>query len=271
MVKAQSTGQFYLMKYQAASCLTLAFACSLLLAGCSGAPAKTAHAKADPVPLQAAPVAEAVEAAPVAEYNGDKIARLEQQVAALQNEIIAARPKIAKIDVMEQKFKDLSLGLDRIDAAYGVGAAAPHPVEKAAPEPQVKKPEAAPAPVKKAVQEEAPVKALSGKAVVEDLRIGEQKGYSRMVLDLGKPAKVNYDIDNTEKILLIEIPGFAWQGPKEKTVSNSPLISSYKAESDSKGSRLVVQLKKPAKIGHYSAIGPTGGKPARSVLDIAAQ
>lgn len=268
-----------MFRHQPKPFLTLAFACSLLLGGCE-TPAANAKAKKDPVPLQHAIEDKAV--LPLA-ADADKISKLEQQIAALEKEVAGNRPKIAKIDVMEQKFKDLSLGLDRIDATYNMKPAqpvAPPVVEKpltpveVAPPP---KPVAPPAPVaanlaaetKKAEAPKPPVS--SGKKTVEDLRIGEKKEYSRLVLDLGQSVKVNYDIDNEEKILLVEIPGFKWDAAKTKTFPKSMLISSYQAETDEKGSRLVVQLRGPAKVANYSNIEATGGKMPRAVLDIAPQ
>lgn len=270
--------------------LTLAFACSLLLAACE-TPDDMKKAKQDPIPLQKSETL--VTAHGIAPE--DKISKLEQQVAELQKEVTANRPKIAKIDVMEQKFKDLSLGLDRIDATYNmkpvvasVQAPAqivmPKPVEVEKPVPVVeasppKPPETPSIAAAKSAElkaepkkaEAKPVSQIAGQKVVEDLRIGEKAEFSRLVLDLGQSVKVNYDIDNDEKILVIDIPGFAWKAAKTKTFPKSMLIASYQAESDDKGSRLVVQLKQPAKIANYSNIEAIGGKLPRAVLDVAAQ
>ncbi len=282
--------------------LTLAFTCSLLLAGCE---TSTPVKKTDVQPAHAAKdgavqkPAELTKEISNADMSGDKIAALQQQVTALQQEVIAARPKLAKIDVMEQKFKDLSLGLDRIDATYGMQKNAPAAVPvpaaiaipvpppvapvaiSSAPEKPVPvveaKPPAPPKAAEKPAEKEAekPVAkteaAPVGKPVVKDVRIGEQKGFSRLVLDLGKEAKVTYDVDNDEKILLIDIPGFTWEGAKTKTIANSPLVASYQASSDDKGAHLVVQLKNPAKVSNYTSIGPVGGKFPRAVLDISPQ
>ena len=276
------------MFYSSRPALTLALACTLMLAGCD-TPANGMKAKKDPVSLQKP--SEAAPVNPPLPMDGDKITRLEQQIAALEKEVAANRPKIAKIDIMEQKFKDLSLGLDRIDATYNmqptqaapvvaaksavlapvvkpvsppVAVVPPKPPEKMAEKPAAKPP----APDRKA---EAPKPAAVGKKAVNDLRIGEKKEYSRLVLDLGQSVKVNYDIDNDEKILLIDIPGFTWVAAKTKTFPKSLLIASYQASTDESGAHLVVQLKGPAKVANYSNIEATGGKSPRAVLDIAPQ
>ncbi|PZP54988.1 MAG: hypothetical protein DI586_08240 [Micavibrio aeruginosavorus] len=275
------------------SLLSVIFGCSLLLSACE-TPADGMKAKKDPVSLQKAETPKAL--SPLS-GDADKIARLEQQLAALQQEVAANRPKIAKIDVMEQKFKDLSLGLDRIDATYNmkpapvavptpVTAPVPAPLPVPAPPPAVpvkpvQKAEVAPPPKPAATKSpEKPIEAqkppvskpaASGQKIVQDLRIGEKKEYSRLVLDLGQSVKISYDIDNEEKILLVEIPGFEWKAAKTKTFPKSLLIASYQAESDASGSRLVVQLRGPAKIANYSTIDATGGKLPRAVLDVSPQ
>jgi hypothetical protein len=139
-------------------------------------------------------------------------------------------------------------------------------VAKPVPPPPAPKAEPAKTPSPKA--ETASLKA--GK-VVKDLRIGEQKGSSRLVLDLGEVTKVNYDIDNGEKILLIDIPGFKWEGSQSKNFDKSPLIASYQADNDEKGAHLIVQLKKAAKVANFTTIKATGSKFPRAVLDISPQ
>lgn len=257
--------------------LTCAF--GVLLSGCSNVDAAK-KAKGNPVPLQAMPASSP---------SDEKIARLEQMVAELQREVVASRPQLAKIDVIEQKFKDLSLGLDKIDATYNMKAAAPAPTPLPTPAvlpPVVKQIEPAPVavtppvkpvavsppakPMEKKVEKVEPVKAAGAKEV-QSLRVGEQKGSTRLVLDLGQPVKVTSDIDNDEQILLIEIPGFAWKAPETKSYPSSPLIASYQATSDASGTHLVVQLKKAAKVVNSGALAASKDKGPRAVIDIAAQ
>lgn len=256
------------MIHSSKAILLMTVAASLSLTSCSGA---RTHGRAvatqpvhPPVNLQPIePTALPVEILPASGDTTQRIAMLEGEVSRLKQEVVAARPKIAKIDVMEQKFKDLSLGLDRIDATYGTVQA---PVAVPAP---AAKPVAKAEPTKKPVT--AKKASYRAEKTVLDARVGEQKGVTRLVLDLGQPVKIDYDIDNAEKILLIEIPGFTWSAATAKNFAKSPLISSYQVQTDASGSHLAVQLRKPAKIANYSQIGATGGKSPRAVLDIAAQ
>ena len=260
------------MIHSSKAILLMTVAASLSLTSCSGARTHGRAVATQPVhaPVNLQPVdatSMPPEALPVSGDTTQRIAMLEGEVSRLKQEVVAARPKIAKIDVMEQKFKDLSLGLDHIDATYGMAATARIAAE-AAPAPKaVAKAKAEQS--KKQVEKAQP--AYKGGKTVHDLRIGEQKGFTRLVLDLGQPVKVTYDIDNAEKIMLIEIPGFTWSAAAEKTLSSSPLIASYQVKSDAAGSHLAVQLKKATKVANYSQIGATGDKPPRAVIDIAAQ
>lgn len=267
--------------------LLLSCACGVLLSGCENVDAAK-KAKGAPLSLQAP------------SSSDDRIARLEQQIADLQKEVAASRPQLAKIDVIEQKFKDLSLGLDKIDATYNMKPAAaapapaapvvasppiPAPAPQSIPAPAVSKPVAAtppakpvavtppPKPVEKPAEKkaEAPAAKASGAKEVQSLRVGEQKGSTRLVLDLGQPVKVTSDVDNDEKILLIEIPGFAWKAPETRTYPSSPLIASYQATSDASGTHLVVQLKKAAKVVNAGSLAASKDKGPRAVIDIAAQ
>lgn len=210
---------------------------------------------------------------------------LESDVAGLQSDMTEAKPRLEKIDSMERHFRQLSLELDRINRTYNVSAVVP-PVAKAAvvpvdskpiklepklepkkaevPKPAVKA--AAPKEVKKLVK---PAAAKNGPLKVNQVRIGEQaNGNSRIVLDTSAPAKINYDIDNTEKILVIEVPDASWAAQQAQSLKNSTLISSYKAESDATGSHLIVQLKGEAQVLSASRLDPEKDAGYRVFLDI---
>lgn len=256
---------------------------ALALAGCAGDQPAT--------PPQAAVPVTAVEAHGVTDAAlAERVGRLEQNmggiesdVANLQEEVTAARPKLAKVETMERHFRQLSLELDRINQTYDV-AATPEPVARPQPAaiPEAKpaeKTETKPAPKAEPVKAEpakaapkpkaAPAAATSGPLKVNQVRIGEQpNGKTRIVLDSTQPAKINYDIDNGEKILVIEVPGAAWAASQSATLKNSPLVSSYKAESDAAGSRVIIQLKADAQVLGTSRLAPANGAGHRVFLDL---
>ncbi len=259
---------------------------ALALAGCAAdKPVTTTQVAAGAVPVE--PVLAAATTPLSDAALAERVGRLEQNmggiesdVANLQAEVTEARPRLAKVETMERHFRQLSLELDRINQTYDVAASAHEPVVA----PQVKPvpkaiPKPVPAPVVKAAPKAEPVKAApkpkaepaakAGALKVNQVRIGEQpSGKTRIVLDSNQPAKINYDIDNGEKILVIEVPGAAWDAQQSATLKNSPLVSSYKAESDAAGSRVILQLKADAQVLGTSRLGPAKGAGHRVFLDL---
>ncbi len=204
------------------------------------------------------------------------VSGIESDVAGLQTDMTKAKPQLAKVDSMERHFRQLSLELDRINNTYGVEATAPKPtpakVEKAQVAPKPKAVEAKPLPPVSEAPKAKPVvaKKPSAPLQVQQVRVGEQaNGKTRIVLDTSAAAKINYDIDNGEKILLIEVPDASWAARQTQTLKAGGLVSSYKAESDGNGSRLIVQLKGPAQVVSTSRLDPSDGAGYRVFLDLA--
>lgn len=261
---------------------------ALTLGACSAIAPKQQQTKPD---AAAAPVAE-VQSAPLSQDALARLARLEQNVAGLQTEMATARPALQKIDTMERHFRSLTLELDRINQQYDLAGTVPvTPVTpSAAAEPQaaekpvklettkpppvpMKKPESA---VKKSEAKEVP-KAEQPSAVVHEVevrsvRIGEQAGgVTRIVLDTTAPARINYDLDNAEHILVIELPDTLWKAERSGAVSKSDVVASFAADGDPKSSRLVVQLKQKAKVTTTARLAPSGASGHRVYLDLRAE
>jgi hypothetical protein len=118
----------------------------------------------------------------------------------------------------------------------------------------------------------APKAAGTGGVRVERVRLGEQPGGKiRMVLDLTGKADYRFDIDNEEKLLLVELPKTGWSGETGRTLAGNPLIQSYDVQkTDSGGSRMIVTLRKGAKVTYNSLLLPAGGSGYRVVLDLQA-
>jgi len=218
---------------------------------------------------------------------GANVAGLESDVAHLQTDMTEAKPRLEKIDAMERHFGKLSLELDRINAKYGMAdapIAAPAPVHKA-PQPAAKPKSVTakksepvnlvsakalpPVEVSKARPAEKASSAKAAKLAVQKVRIGDQaSGNVRIVLDTTAPAKLSYDLDNTEKLLVLEVPNAEWLAQKSLSLKNSPLVSSVKAEGDGQTSRLIVQLKNEAKVLGSAALPPDKSGGHRVYLDL---
>ena len=208
------------------------------------------------------------------------VSGLESDVAGLQEDVTFIRPRVEKVEAMEKHFRQLSLELDRINKTYDMGApvARTKPVTPevvAAPAPKAV--EAKPLPAAVPAKASAPAKksepkkaAIAEPLKVRQVRIGEQAGgKTRIVLDTTSPAKISYDIDNGEKILVVELPGASWAAQKSQTLKNSALVSSYSAEGHDGGSRLIIQLKDAAQVVATSRLDPAEGAGYRVFLDLA--
>lgn len=134
-----------------------------------------------------------------------------------------------------------------------------------------------------AMKEEAPVVATAPAtppaasttgANVTGVRIGEHGSKTRLVLDLSGKTKpeFKYDLDNAEKVLLVDLPSTGWAGsPSGKGGAAAPLVAGWNAEKGAAGgSELAIQLKKNARILSTQFLPPEGKDPARLVMDIAA-
>lgn len=196
-------------------------------------------------------------------------ANLESRVSSLEHQMKIAQPTLKKVEVMETHFKALSFELDKIAETYKTeepvaeNLKASSPVTISTPEPQpIEKPVE-----KKEVKKTAP--APTGFSVTS-VRIGEQtKNITRIVLDTTKPAEINYDLDNVEGLLVIEIPKAAWSTTTSQIFQKSPMIKSFKALDDEKGSRFVADLKQKAKVVATARLSPSGASGHRVYIDIA--
>lgn len=131
---------------------------------------------------------------------------------------------------------------------------------------------AAPAQKKVASADSTSPKVATGASGVKSLRFGEHPGKTRMVLDFSAPVKPQVDIDNNERLMLVQIPDMDWLARAERSLGNHPLIKSYTAQaSPGGGSTLALVLKKPVRVVKSSALPPNAQYPNhRYFVDIAA-
>lgn len=129
-----------------------------------------------------------------------------------------------------------------------------------------KKPEPAPQPAKKA---EKPEPKYSTPHVI-NVRIGSYPDKTRIVLDMSEPAPYHVDLDNDEKLLVLEVKNAGWDAKQSYSFKNSQLLSSFTAQEEgANGSRLLLALKQPVKILKKFALKADGPRKDRIVLDIA--
>ncbi len=106
---------------------------------------------------------------------------------------------------------------------------------------------------------------------IQNVRFGNHEGgKSRMVIDVSAASNFTFDIDNNEKVMVVEIPGTVWSaGPITRQLQDHPLVQSMASSPDGQGgTRVVLQMKAPAKVLWSQAIPPAGGQGNRIVIDI---
>ncbi len=111
-------------------------------------------------------------------------------------------------------------------------------------------------------------------ANVTGVRVGEHPDKTRIVLDImGGPSKISHtvDLDNGEKILVVELPSTGWSAPATASYAKAPILASYKADkTGSGGTLLILQLKANANIVYQGMMPlPAGKQGGRIIIDLA--
>jgi hypothetical protein len=248
---------------------SLMFLTSLGLIACA-----PTDATGNPTSLSTAPPSEQTLPVPVSSLSSSdiegRLSTLEGKVGTLEQDMSEAKPTLKKVAVIERQFRSLSLELDRIDQESMTGniktSQIIEPIETA---PTTRGKKAAPRPVVKS-NTSAP-KAKSSPSVT-NVRFGSQnEKTTRIVVDGSKAVAMTADLDNQEKILVLEIKGLDWKTAMSRSAIPSSLIQSYTAQNTLDGSRLVLQLKKAVRLGKVQTLGPEGSNGHRAFLDLTAQ
>ncbi|MCK6417350.1 MAG: AMIN domain-containing protein [Alphaproteobacteria bacterium] len=184
-----------------------------------------------------------------------RVLKLEQQVASLNRNFKKLLPPLSKLIISDRA---LDQAIDDIEREY-----------------DTQNSPAAVSPPPSSPQKRADMQAdtaQSGTAEITAVRVGQHPGKSRIVIDVGQPASFSTDLDNKEKILVIELPKTALGAVKAQRVAKNVLIAGYNTQAvNGKGARLIVELKKPVKIVSAAPLAPSNGKGHRIMLDLAAQ
>ncbi len=215
-----------------------------------------------------------------------RMGRLENAVQELRNDFDAISPAIVRLVSIEQDIQNLIAQLevltngtapapivDPIDSELltDTNTQPIQPIEAPIPptpqnplalaENLTVTPQTAPTPAP------APVATNSGIAVT-GIRIGNYKDKVRIVLDATAKASFTADLDNNEKILVVELPQTGWRTDMQKTFAQNAVLSSYKTEQRADGgTRLIIQLKSRSSI-LYQITLPNPNGTSRLVLDL---
>ena len=257
-----------------------------------------------PVMLQAAPETTTTVTAPSAAVTGglsveDRIAKLEQTVGSLRSDYDRIMPAFASLNTTNERIQTL---LDEIEQDTGrrpaAATAEPDPAPVAVSETTTVTTTTTPAPMATppiTTEAKAATKTVTTETVktevakvaepaqpeitlpsgsVSGVRIGEHGSKTRLVIDLTGKTKPDfkYDLDNAEKLLLVDLPTMGWAGNQSgKGGVAAPLVEGWNVQKGvNGGSTLAIQLKKNARILSTQFLPPEGKDPARLVMDIAA-
>lgn len=220
----------------------------------------------------------------------ERIARLEQSVGSLREDYARIMPAFASLNTTNERISQL---LDQIESETGkrpaipqetasapVVAPTPKPVTAAAMAPAATTTTTTVATTQTTTQPSVATPASAEPAAgtgpdgaVTGVRIGEHGNKTRLVFDLSSKTKPDfkYDLDNGEKILMVDMPESGWQGATSGKSSISPLVSGWTAQKGANGgSSVAIQLKGDARVLSTEFLKAEGSDPARLVMDIAA-
>lgn len=201
------------------------------------------------------------------QLNGDeaRLDRLERAVQDMRNDFDRVEPAILRLMEIEGDIQNLVSELEQLNQS--AAPAAPMRTTSAPVMPPKTTAKAIASPSSKGfVKKSAP--ANTGKPVVYDLRVGEHSDKTRIVMDVNAKTGFNVDIDNTERIMVVDLPNANWNSRMSQNFGKSPFISSYKVEPSGNGHIVIFQLKKNASVGYKADLKGFEGTSRRLVIDV---
>ena len=217
--------------------------------------------KAKHPPMKEMPVQQHIVQTNSSEPLDVRVAHLEREVTLMRQDMDRLLPALQRLIAGQEDVAMIVSDLNRRDDGMTPPVTHKMPAQKSA---SMKKITPTPVMGKSGV----PATTYKGPARLADIRTGEHPGKTRLVLDVGSETPFRYDLDNNERLLVIELGNAPLSKAMTSSLRKSQFVSAYKAESTEQGSRVIVQLKKPARILHAETLKPSGGRGARIMFDI---
>lgn len=186
--------------------------------------------------------------------------RLEAAVQSTRDDFDTVVPSLVRLVAIEKDMKDLIGQLQSLTQE----------------EPQQQQQEPSPPPAASAqldkpmAMNEKPLSIATnatGAADVQDVRIGDHPGKTRIVIDLS--AKITYKaaLQDGNRSLAIQLPDVAWKAKTSWNANGGDLVSGYAYQSGT----LLIKFISPSKILAQSIISGENDKGYRIVIDVAGQ
>ncbi len=224
--------------------------------------------------------------------------RVENAVIDLKKEFEVYKPAIVRLAAVESDIQNLikelevvlqetpaqqppmylSSGNETAEATLNVQQITPQPLPppdeivkapKARPPDKVQAKPNTPPNINKKPPPKTPVKQFKD-SVALNFRIGVHSDKVRIAFDTNKKTPFNIDLDNYEKLLIVELPEARWEGKKYISVKDSKLFESINIESTGDNSSMIIlSLKKDTKILQKRSLSPdTSGGYYRIYFDL---
>ncbi len=209
---------------------------------------------------------------------GDRFNRVENAVVDLRKEFDTYKPSIVRLAAVESDIqnliKELEVLLQETPASQPpqmlvepsehqlqVTQLAPQQITPPEPQKIVQVPqhiEKEKPPEKKSPPKKASPPPSHDGVVALNLRVGEHADKSRIVFDTNHRTNFSIDLDNDEKLIIIELPKARWIDGSSKTFKGSKLLESYSIEplNNGTGTMIVLSLKKTTKILREKRLSP---------------
>ena len=225
--------------------------------------------------------------------SGDRFDRVENAVVDLRKEFESYRPSIVRLAAVESDIQNLIKELEvllqetpaprppldltsRSEPTLQVEQLDPQPQpppepqnvaqdqvvqQKAQPPPRANAPPPDPTAVtskpSKEISPAPPLPEYDG-VVATNLRIGEHADKVRVVIDTNQKTKFSIDLDNTEKLIVVELPDARWVGKAKGVFKDMKLIESFETEplKNGKGTLMIIALKKGTSIIQEKRLAP---------------
>jgi hypothetical protein len=228
-----------------------------------------------------------------------RLAKLHQTVSDIQNRMNVVSPSMEQLEMMKSEINELGKKFDHIqmtlrqapqhtdtmtsndmaqnpiDWANHTAVGRPMNIIKADPAMNnaAHKPRTMHKPAIAKSYSPAPASFASqiptGTTGLVDIRIGEHKNKTRLVLDLAQATDIRYDLDNEQNILVVELPGAAANNLKSKTFKKSPLLKGYDVQQSGDNTLVIFMFKKATHIAENMQLKGTSKSATRYVFDMA--
>jgi hypothetical protein len=100
------------------------------------------------------------------------------------------------------------------------------------------------------------------------VRVGEHADRTRLVLDMAAAVDIRYDLDTSENILVVELPGQSANNVRAQSFPRSALIKGYDIQQSGGNTLVIFMFKKPTQLIETMQLKGKGNAAHRYVFDM---